>query len=154
MTQLSLKKGLREWGDEGKAAVRRELKQLHFRNTFIPRRFSELTPAEQAMILEIHIFLKKKCDGSIKARGVAGGNKQRDYISKEDASSPTASTEAVLLTTVIDAREGRYVVINDVPNALIQTWIENRSDRAFVIIRGIVEEYTYSILLRDSTTGT
>jgi hypothetical protein len=33
------------------------------------------------------MFLKEKCDGKIKGWTVAGGNKQRDYISKEDASS-------------------------------------------------------------------
>jgi hypothetical protein len=41
------------------------------------------------------MFLKEKRDGSLKGRTVAGGNKQRDYISKEDASSPTVATEAV-----------------------------------------------------------
>ena len=34
---------------------------------------------------------------------VLGGNVQRDYISKDEASSPTAHTEAVILTAVIDA---------------------------------------------------
>ena len=144
-TQLSLKKGLKAWGEAGQKAVRGELKQLHLRNTFIPRHFHQLTKNEQAMLLEIHIFLKQKRDGSIKARGVAGGNKQRDFISKEDASSPTASTEAVLLSSVIDAREGRDVACIDVPNAFIQTWIENRADRAFVIIRGIMVLYLLQI---------
>jgi hypothetical protein len=52
---------------------------------------------------------------------VAGGNKQRDYISKEDASSPTVATEAVLLSCIIDAKEGRDVAVIDIPNAFIQT---------------------------------
>jgi hypothetical protein len=30
------------------------------------------------------MFLKEKRDGSLKGRTMAGGNKQRDYISKED----------------------------------------------------------------------
>jgi hypothetical protein len=49
------------------------------------------------------MFLKEKRDGKIKGRTVAGGNKQRDFISKEDASSPTVATEAVLLTSIINA---------------------------------------------------
>jgi hypothetical protein len=38
------------------------------------------------------MVLKEKRDGKVKGRTVAGGNKQRDYISKEDASSPTFAT--------------------------------------------------------------
>ena len=51
------------------------------------------------------MFLKEKRDVSIKGRAVAGGNKQCDYISKEDASSPMVATEAVLLSCIIDAEE-------------------------------------------------
>jgi hypothetical protein len=67
------------------------------------------------------MFLKEKRDGSLKGRTVAGGNKQRDYISKEDASSPTIATEAVLLSCIIDAKEGRDVAVINIPNAFIQT---------------------------------
>ena len=49
-------------------------------------------------VLESYMFLKEKIYGATKGRAVAGGNKQRDYISKEDASSPTVATEAVLLS--------------------------------------------------------
>jgi hypothetical protein len=37
----------------------------------------------------------------IKGRTAAGGNKQRDYISKEDASLPTVATESVLLSCIV-----------------------------------------------------
>ena len=43
------------------------------------------------MTLESHIFLKEKRDGPIKGRIVVVGNKQRDFISKEDASLPTVA---------------------------------------------------------------
>jgi hypothetical protein len=55
------------------------------------------------MVSESHMFLKEKGDGSLKGRTVARGNKQWDYISKEDASSPTVTTEALLLSCIIDA---------------------------------------------------
>ncbi len=67
----------------------------------------------------MHVFVKKKRSGQIKARKVAGGNKQRDFISKEDASSPTVATELVLLTSVVDVKENRNVAIIDIPNAFI-----------------------------------
>jgi hypothetical protein len=71
------------------------------------------------------MFLKEKQNGSLKGRTVAGGNKQRDYISKEDASLPTVATEAVLLSCIIDAKEGRDVAVIDIPNAFIQTRVED-----------------------------
>jgi hypothetical protein len=37
MTQLSLKAGLKEWGEEAFTAAQSEMKQLHFRNTFKPK---------------------------------------------------------------------------------------------------------------------
>ena len=49
------------------------------------------------------MFLKQKCDESIKGRMVDGGNKQRGTIDKEDAVSPTVALESVLLTYIIDA---------------------------------------------------
>jgi hypothetical protein len=67
------------------------------------------------------MFLKQKWDGKIKGRTVAGGNKQQDYISKEDASSPTVARESVLLSCIIDAEEERDVAVVDILNAFIQT---------------------------------
>jgi hypothetical protein len=63
---------------------------------------------------------------------VAGGNKQSDHISKEDASSPTVATESVLLTSVIAAEEGRDVATVDIPNVFIQTKVED--EKHMVII--------------------
>jgi hypothetical protein len=67
---------------------------------------------------------------------VAGGNRQRDYISKEDASPPTVVTEFVLLTCMIAAEEGRDVAIVDIPNAFIQTKVEDEKDMAIVRVKG------------------
>ena len=55
--------------------------------------------------MESHIFVKKKRLGEVKARKVAGGNKQRDFIDKEDASSPTVTQDSVVLTCMIDTKE-------------------------------------------------
>jgi hypothetical protein len=59
---------------------------------------------------------------------VAGGNIQQDYLSKEEASSPTAATESVLLMSVVNAMENRDVAIIDIPNAFIQTRGEQEND--------------------------
>jgi hypothetical protein len=70
-------------------------------------------------VLESHIFIKQKHDGKIKGRTIAGGNKQRDYISKEDSSSPTVDTEAVFLSCIIDDEEGCDVTVVDIPNVFV-----------------------------------
>ena len=43
MQQLSVKAALREWGDEARVAGEKETSQLHWRETFVPKRMSELT---------------------------------------------------------------------------------------------------------------
>ena len=80
------------------------------------------------------MFLKLKRDSKIKARSVAGGNKQRDFISKEKASSPTVVTEAVLLSCLIDAQDQQDVGTIDIPNAFIQTNFEKTEYMATIIV--------------------
>ena len=145
MTQLSLKAGIKKWGDKAFKAARNEMKQLHLRDTFSPKHANELTHLQRQMILESHLFLKEKRSGEIKGRTVAGGNKQRDYISKEDASSPTVATESVLLTCIIDAEEGRDVAVIDIPNAFVQTRVEDEKDMAFIKIRGVLVDILVDI---------
>jgi hypothetical protein len=80
--------------------------------------------------LESHIFIERKHDGILKAQQVAGGNKQQGYITKEDASSPTVSLEAVLLTCVVDANKNRDVANVDIPNAFVQTIVEDEKGQS------------------------
>jgi len=42
-------------------------------------------------------------------------------MTKEEAVSPTASTKAIILTGVVDAKQRRSVMTLDVPNAFVQT---------------------------------
>jgi hypothetical protein len=78
---------------------------------------------------------------------VAGGTKQRDYISKKDASSPTVATESVLLSCIIDAEEERDVAVIDIPNAFIQTRVEDEKDMAIIKIRGVLVDILVEIAL-------
>eukprot|EP00978_Attheya_sp_CCMP212_P010408 scaffold25220_cov34-Attheya_sp.AAC.1 len=90
MIQHSINKGLKVFGEECTTAVLKELTQLH----------------EQS----------KKSTGQIKGRRCADVCKHHDYISKEDASSPTVTIESVMLCCVIDAKEGRDVAtVVDIP---------------------------------------
>jgi hypothetical protein len=141
MQQLSLKSALKQWGTNAEDAGVKEVSQLHWRDTFVPRRYSDLTDEQKEKVLESHMFVVKKRDGKTKARMVAGGNTQWDYLTKEDSSFPTVSTEAVLLTSIIDAHEGRDVAVIDIPNAFIQTRVDNPKDRVIIRMRGVVVDW-------------
>ena len=60
MQQLSLKAALREWGNDAKVAGEKEVNQLHWRETFVPRQMSELTEDQRTNILQSHIFIVQK----------------------------------------------------------------------------------------------
>ena len=72
------------------------------RDTLIPINGKDLTEEQRNTILEYHLFLKDKRNGTIKGREVSGGNKHRDLISKEDNISPKVATKSVLLTWIVD----------------------------------------------------
>jgi hypothetical protein len=91
------------------------------------------------------MFLKQEREGKIKGRIVTGGNNQQDYISKEDASSPTVDMESVVLSCIIDAEEERDVAVVDIPNAFVQTRVENKKDMALINIRGIIVDILVEI---------
>ncbi len=46
------------------------------------------------------------------------------------------STDSVLLTSIVDAKEHRDVAIIDIPNAFIQTVVEDDKDKVIMRIRG------------------
>ena len=104
------------------------MKQLHDRVAFVPISPDKMTPEERRKTLNSMIFLVQKRDGRIKARTVADGSVQTGWMNKEDAASPTASVEGILLTAVVDAHEGRCVATVDIPHAFIQTDIDKDKD--------------------------
>jgi hypothetical protein len=125
MTQHSMKRGLKEFGDAGVDAVLKELQQLHDRKVLEPRSADHLTGDEKHAALQYLMFLKKKRNGIIKGRGCADGRKQRSYTPKEEASSPTVAIEAVMLSCVMDAMERRDVATVDIPGAFMQADMED-----------------------------
>jgi hypothetical protein len=124
MTQHSVKKGLRLFGDAGKDAVYSEMQQLHEMEAIEPKSSDMLTHEEKRASLHYLMFLKQKRCGRIKGRGCADGRKQRLYKTKQYASAPTVAIESLSLTSVIDAKERRHVVTTDIPGAFLQTEVD------------------------------
>ena len=57
----------------------------------------------------------------IKGRVFADVRKQRNWISKEDTSLPTVSTESLMISCMIDTTESKDVATDDIPGAVLQT---------------------------------
>eukprot|EP00957_Ditylum_brightwellii_P062417 4736718-Ditylum_brightwellii.AAC.1 len=70
--------------------------------------------------LKYLMFLTKKRCGRIKGRECADG-KKRFTTHRDDASSLTVSTAALLLNCTINVKEGHGVTTLDAPNAFMQT---------------------------------
>jgi hypothetical protein len=118
MTQHNIKKGLQVFGEAGVEAVLKELNQLHERGVLKPTK--NLSHEQRMDALQYLMFLKQKRNGTIKGRGCADGRKQRQYTTKEEASSPTVAIESVMLSCVLDALEERDVATVDIPGAFMQ----------------------------------
>ena len=104
-TQYTLNKAIRKFGDKGFQAGFEEFKQLHQRTAFNPINPNNMTQEERKKALESLIFIKEKQDGTLKGHTCANRSKQREWIPKEDATSPIVSLQAVLLTATIEAKE-------------------------------------------------
>ena len=83
------------------------------------------------------MFIKEKRDGAVKARGCADGRPQRQYTEKSDASSPTVSLEAMMLSCCVDAKEGRCVAVTDIPGAFLHA---DMNERIHMVMEGTVAE--------------
>ena len=108
------------------------MKQLHVRDTW-----KKLTEEQRNTILESQLFLKENIYVTLKGRTVAGGNKQRCFISREDARSPTVTPKPFILMFILDAEEHLYVATVDIPNVFIQTFIKDKKDMVIIKIRGV-----------------
>ena len=126
MIQLSLKQGLREWGERAEKSAIKEMRQMHDMSAFFPRDPKSLSRLEKQRALRSIIFVKEKRDKSIKTRACINGAPQRAYIPKEDAASPTAWNDSLFITGAIDAKEGRDVAYADMPGAFLHTLTDEK----------------------------
>ena len=102
----------------------KEIKQLNIRECFAPIDVSTVTTLEKKRVMESLIFLVEKKTGKVKAQHCANGSTQRNWMGKEDSSSPTVSARSLFLTAAIDSKERRHSKTADAPNAFVQTAVD------------------------------
>jgi hypothetical protein len=119
--QYIVQRGLKKFGESGALAATKEMDQLHRRNCFTPIDVATMTDEERRKSVDALMFLGQKRDKSIKGRMVYNGKPTREWLSRDDSTSPTAALESIMLTAIVDAKEGRDVMSCDIPNAFIQS---------------------------------
>ena len=89
------------------------------------------------------MHFKQKRTGKVKARGCADGRPQREYITKEESSAPTVSTNAWILVCLIAAIQRRNVAVGNIAGAFLQS--DYPSDREDYLQ---LEELMFGILVQ------
>jgi hypothetical protein len=116
---------------------------LHDLNVFKGLRASDLTKKQKNAALRAITVIKEKRCGKIKGRTVADGRPQKGLYTKEETTSPTVSTDALMLSILIEAKERRDVATADVAGAYLKAKFED-----FVVLR--IEGESVDIMCRVS----
>ena len=119
LTQYGMWKGLQVFGNQGLAAIKKEMQQFHDLNVITPIDVKAMTKQQRSQALSYLMFLKEKRDGNIKDRGCADGQKQQLWMQKEQTSSSTVSNQALFLLCLINAKEQRDTATADVPGTYV-----------------------------------
>ena len=104
----------------------------------------ELTRDEKSKALYALMFIVEKREGRVKACKVAVGSKQRTFPGyvKSDLSFPTVTTDGVIITSIIEAHEGRDVVVADLPNAFLHA---DNKEKTIMLLKGKLAELMVQI---------
>ena len=119
---------MKKWGESASDAALKEMKQLLDHKCFVPMHTDSLSEQEQKCAMQSLLFLVEKCNGTIKARHCTNGSIQWDWMSNESTASLTVCTELVPLLAAIDAEEWHDIAVSNVPNAFIQTEVNETDD--------------------------
>ena len=74
----------------------------------------------------------------MKARGCANGRPQREYITKEESSSPTVSLYAFMGLCQMDVMDGRKVMTVNISGALLQGDWSQDEHPGYIMFKGIM----------------
>lgn len=77
---ISMKEGIKKYGDKAVEAILKEYLQLTDSDSFIPRHGKDLTSSQKRRALNLIALVKKKRCGRVKVRACIDGRKQRRFI--------------------------------------------------------------------------
>ena len=105
LTQMTAKAGIRLYGEKVEQALMQEFAQLEDLGVFCANNAQELTREQRGEALRAINLITKKRDGRIKGWTVADGSVQKDMYEKSQTASPTISTDAFLISLIVEAHE-------------------------------------------------
>jgi hypothetical protein len=111
--QYGFNRGLKEFRELGYEATVRELDStLLGMGAVRMLKPSEMNNNIRFEALNYLMFLKRKRCGKIKTRGCADGRPQREYITKDESSSPTVSIYALMTSSLMARSEWNHMPIS------------------------------------------
>ena len=119
-TNLSVPKALKECGSEALMSLFNESGQMVTKEVFHPVQWESLSWKQKRQVLRSLMFLKRKRDGRLKSRFCVDGRPQKIFGVNMDPSSPTAGTQSIFISALIDATEGRVVKVVDIEGAYLK----------------------------------
>ena len=100
-----------------------EMYQIHTRYAFRPKLAKHLIEEQKRDKPEYIMFLNFNRDNIVRGQTCADGQKQCKKSVPGYATTPTVSTESVLIKTTIEAHEGRNIEICDIRGAFISAYM-------------------------------
>jgi hypothetical protein len=127
---MTSREGLRRYGKAAETALMKEYLQFADYHVYEPLNAALLTYEQRRAALRAIDIITEKRNGLLKGRTCADGSTQRPLYSKSETASPTIATDALLISILIDAYEGRDVATADVAGAYLNAYM-----RDFVIMK-------------------
>jgi hypothetical protein len=125
MTQITATAGIKKHGQAAVDALLQEFCQLDSKNVFEPLDASTLTASQKREALRTANLIKEKRSGKSKRRTCADGWSQRSKYTKEETTTPMVSTDALMISLMIDPKERRDVAMADVEGAYLHADMED-----------------------------
>ena len=114
----------------------KEMTQIQYIKTFIHLDLNKLTIKDIIKALSSLMFLLGKRDDTIKVRTFSGGSKRisDDRYNKHYYDSPTCAKNSVVITSVLEAKEGHDVDIIDIPGTYLHTYVYKHGKQNVIIL--------------------
>jgi len=126
MTQMTATAGIKKHSQAAVDALLQEFCQLDSKSVFEPLDASMLTASQKQEALRAVNLIKEKRSGKLKGRTCADSRSQRSKYTREETTSPTVSTDALMISLMIDAtKERRDVATADVEGAYLHADMED-----------------------------
>jgi hypothetical protein len=124
LTNLSIKKAVKQFGSEAAVAIMKEMDQMHTKQVWTPMSYEDIKKINNGKYIRSLLFLKRKRDGTLKARLVADGSMQ-DRSTATNISSPTVAIESLFTLAAMFKSENRNIFTIDIEGAYLHGVMTN-----------------------------